>query len=448
MNDLNGLPVSTRSDAAAAAFDRTLRSYAGNRVDVSDHLGAALAADPEFALAHCTKGYLMMLMYKSAVIPKVKEAERVAQGFAGGATRREQTHIRALGAWSSDDLERALALWEEILAAHPTDVLALRLAHFTYFWLGRREEMRASMERVAPRWSEGLGSYPLMLSCLAFGREECGEYAGAERAGRRAVELDPTDGWGAHAVAHVCEMQGRPNDGIEWLAGLEHHWDGLNNFVHHLWWHRAMFHLERREPQVALELYDRRFRNLASPLVSRLPDLYIDIQNAASMLFRLERQGVDVGERWQEIAGHAEARIGDCLSAFTLPHWMMALAAAGRDAAARRLLEAMDAYAGGGGTTARVVAEVARPVCEAVLAHRRGEHARALELMAPRLDDLEQLGGSHAQRDVLVQLCLDAAVKAGRADAARAVLEREAARHPVPPGRRVGYAEAASRFLG
>jgi hypothetical protein len=67
--------------------------------------------------------------------------------------------------------------------------------------------------------------------------------------------------------------------------------------------------------------------------------------------------------------------------------------------------------------------------------------------MAPRLDDLQQLGGSHAQRDVLVQLCLDAAVKAGRADAARAVLEREAARHPVPPARRVGYAEAASRFL-
>jgi hypothetical protein len=67
--------------------------------------------------------------------------------------------------------------------------------------------------------------------------------------------------------------------------------------------------------------------------------------------------------------------------------------------------------------------------------------------MAPLLDDLRRLGGSHAQRDVLVQLYLDSAVKAGRADAARAVLEREAARHPVPPERRVGYAAAASRFL-
>jgi tetratricopeptide (TPR) repeat protein len=211
MNDLNGLAVSTRSEAARVAFDRTLRSYAGNRVDTSDHLGAALAADPQFALGHCVKGYLMMLMYKSAVLPKVKEVEAAARGLAANA--REKLHIEALGAWSAGEMDRALKLWEQILAEYPTDVLALRLSHFNYFWNGRREEMRASVERVAPRWPDGMGTYPLMLSCLAFGREECGEYAGAERAGRRAVELDPTEGWGAHAVAHVLEMQGRHADG-------------------------------------------------------------------------------------------------------------------------------------------------------------------------------------------------------------------------------------------
>ena len=88
-----------------------------------------------------------------------------------------------------------------------------------------------------------------------------------------------------------------------------------------------MFHLEQREFDAVLDLYDRRFRNLVSPLNQALPDLYIDVQNAASMLFRLERQGVDIGDRWIEIADKAEPRIGDCLSAFTLPHWMMALAA-------------------------------------------------------------------------------------------------------------------------
>ena len=90
-----------------------------------------------------------------------------------------------------------------------------------------------------------------------------------------------------------------------------------------------------------LSLYDHGFRDLGSPLTQAMPDMYIDVQNAASMLFRLERQGVDVGDRWIELADKAEARIGDCLSAFTLPHWMMALAATGRTDAAQRMIEGM-----------------------------------------------------------------------------------------------------------
>jgi hypothetical protein len=78
-----------------------------------------------------------------------------------------------------------------------------------------------------------------------------------------------------------------------------------------------MFHIERREFDEVLSLYDHGFRDLGSPLTQAMPDMDIDVQNAASMLFRLERQGVDVGDRWIELADKAEARIGDCLSAFT-----------------------------------------------------------------------------------------------------------------------------------
>src|SRR6185503_12275458 len=133
--------------------------------------------------------------------------------------------------------------------------------------------------------------------------------------------------------------------------------------------------LERRELDAVLDLYDTRFRNLSAPLTQAQPDLYIDVQNAASMLFRLELAGVNVGNRWSEIADKAEARIGDGLSAFTLPHWMMALAASGRDTAALRMIEGMRAFGREEGTVRRIVRNVALPICEAVLAHRRGEHA-------------------------------------------------------------------------
>jgi tetratricopeptide (TPR) repeat protein len=368
---------------------------------------------------------------------------QTARQLTANATSREQAHVAALDAWVGGDLDHALAVWEEILGEHPHDVLAFRLAHFNNFWLGRPADMRASVERVAPKWARELVGYGTVLSCQCFALEECGDYATAEPAGRAAIEIDPGDIWGTHAVAHIMEMQGRHAEGIAWLYELERHWDGGNNLLHHLWWHRALFHLERREFDAVLDLYDRRFRNLSAPLTQAQPDLYIDVQNAASMLFRLELLGVDVGNRWGEVADKAEARIGDCLSAFTLPHWMMALAATGRDEAARKMLDGMRAAGAGEGTVNRIVGQVALPVCEAVLAHRQRDYKRAVALMRPVLEDMHQLGGSHAQQDVLMQLFFDSAVKADCADDVRLVLRR-AGRSTDLSGR-AGYA-AAARF--
>jgi len=124
---------------------------------------------------------------------------------------------------------------------------------------------------------------------------------------------------------------------------------------------------------------------------------------------------------------------------------MMALAETGRDAAAQRMLTAMGDFAQGPGTLSKLVADVALPVTEAVLSHGRGDYSRAVTLMRPVLGTMHQLGGSHAQQDVLEQLFLDAAMRAGLHDDARTLLERVAGRHPVPPHRRAGYAGAARR---
>jgi hypothetical protein len=354
--------------------------------------------------------------------------------------------VEALDAWIAGDIDRTLAIWDSIVTEHPMDVLAFRLAHFNNFWVGRREAMLASAEQVFSKWGRDMPGYGTILSCLCFANEECGHYAAAEPSGWAALEIDPADFWGIHAVAHVMEMQGRQSEGIDLLKKHERYFAGGNNMIHHIWWHRAMFHLEQREFEAVLDLYDRRFRNLASPLTQTLPDLYIDVQNAASILFRLERQGVDVAHRWIEIADKAEHRIGDCLSAFTQPHWLMALAATRRDDVAHRMLDAMRVFGLGRGAVAQVVGTIALPVSEAVLAHGQGEHARAVDIMKPILDEMYRLGGSHAQQDVLEQVFLDSAIKANRGDDVRLMLARVTARYPNPSERRIGYAQAARQF--
>ena len=441
--DARGLTVSTNSGKAAAAYDHLVAGYLTYRADTPGRLAVALEADPEFALLHCMQGYFAMLGFKQALVPLAAEAARTAQSLAAGVTPRERLHVAALTAWSGGDLDRAIAAWEEILRNDPHDAVAFRLAHFVNFWLGRPQDMVASVERVLPAWSEHIPGYPMVLACRCFALEETGNYLGAEPSGRRAIELDPCDLWAAHAVAHIMEMQGRRSEGVEWITMLAPNWEGSHNLQHHLWWHCALFKLEQGDCDAVLELYDTRFRNLAAPLTVAAPDVYIDIQNATSMLFRLERLGVEVGHRWEELADKAEARIGDCVSAFTLPHWLMALTATDRGDAAKRMVDGIREYAKGRGTIAPIVRDYVLPIAEAQLAHSMGRHAEAVARMRPALGGMYRLGGSHTQQDVLEQLFVDAALKAGSMADVRLALERVAGRRAIPPERYVGWREAA-----
>ncbi len=444
-HDANGLALTTDSGPAAAAFDQLVAGYVANRADLAQRVTAVLAADPAFGLAHCVRGYFAVLSFARVNLDIARSAAEEARRHTRLATAREQAHVTALDAWVAGHPDRAVAVWDQILADHPRDLLAFRLAHFVDFWRGRPDRMLASVFAVERHWGEDLPGWGTLLACRCFALEECGRYAEAEAAGRAAIDRDPGDLWAAHGVAHVLEMQGRRAEGIAWVNHLSGHWDAAGNLRHHLFWHEALFHLELGDTARVLDLYDAAFRDLAAPLTRAAPDIYIDVQNAASMLFRLERQGIDVGDRWIELADKAETRIGDCLSAFTLPHWTMALCATGRFGAAERLLADMREQARGAGETAQTVGRYALPVSEATLAHAQGAHARAVALMRPALGGLHRLGGSHAQRDILDQLYLDAAEKAGLDADVRLVLERAAGRSPIPLTRRVAYAGAARR---
>jgi tetratricopeptide (TPR) repeat protein len=439
--DCRGLALSTVSEQAAVAFDHAIDGYLGYRADMAVRMQALLAADSDFGLAHCLKGYLFLMGFRADALAAARAA--LADGRRCAGTGREKAHLAALAHWADGDPLRAVAVWDQILDNHPRDILAFRLAHFVNFWSGRVGAMLASVLSVERHWSDALSGYGSILACRCFAQEEAGHYLEAEGAGREAVRRDPSDLWAAHGVAHVLEMTGRRLEGIAWVEGLQSGWDGSNNLKHHLWWHQAMYHLELGDFPKVLSLYDAGFRDLAAPLTGAVPDLYIDVQNAASMLFRLGRHGVDVGDRWVELADKAEGRVGDCLSAFTLPHWMMALAATGRDTAAEALLAGMRDFAGGATPLARLVGDVALPVTRAVLANGQGRHADAVALMRPVLGEMYRMGGSHAQQDVLEQVFLDSALKAGAEGDVRLVMERVAGRHPVPPARRRGYAMAA-----
>jgi hypothetical protein len=148
--DTRGLPLTISGAKAAAAYDNLVTGYLTYRADTPARLTALLEAAPDFALAHCMQGYFAMLGFKQAMVPIAVESARTAQSLAASATPRERDHIAALTAWSEGQLDRAIAIWESILRAHPHDAVAFRLAHFVNFWLGRPLDMVASGRARAP----------------------------------------------------------------------------------------------------------------------------------------------------------------------------------------------------------------------------------------------------------------------------------------------------------
>src|SRR5437764_13912563 len=105
-HDIHGLAISTASAQAAAAFDRVTLGYLKYRADLPARMSELFAADGEFALGHCLKGYFAMLSYKQANLPVALEAAQNARRFGAKATPREQAPVAALDAWICADLDR------------------------------------------------------------------------------------------------------------------------------------------------------------------------------------------------------------------------------------------------------------------------------------------------------------------------------------------------------
>ena len=424
--DQHGIEMTAASAEAVRHFDATILHFLGVRNDTGDRLKAAFQADPDMPMAHIARGCFMKLFCSAALEAKARDSLAQAERLtAAGGTDREKRHVAALGAWCGGDIAGATDIWNDILLDYPRDVLALRLGHFTHFYMGDSAGMRDAVQRVLPYWSEAHPAYGFVLGMSAFGFEETAHYGAAERDGRRAVELNPRDIWATHAVAHVMEMQGRWPDGVAWLGDLSPNWAECNNFRYHAWWHKCLFHMEAGQPEEALLLYDKEVR------ADTESDDYLDLSNAIALLWRLDELGADTGDRWAELADKSEGKIGDHFFAFHDAHYMIALGKDGRFAKARELLRSMkDAARRTDTTEAAVFSEVGLPLCRAILAIADGDHATGLSLLAPIRREIYRIGGSHAQRDLFVRMLVSAALAAGAYRYARAVLAERTALRP------------------
>jgi tetratricopeptide (TPR) repeat protein len=407
-------------------LDAAVFSYARARRDTRERVAAVLESDPTCVTAHALDGYLHMLSSKRDGMALARQALARARQAVGnhGLARSDALHLAALDAWSLGDMRGAASIWDAILDENPRDLVALKVSQFVLSYLGESERMRDRVARVLPAWTSDEAGFGFVLGCYAYALEESGDYRQAEEAGRRAVELDKGDIWAAHAVAHVAEMEGRLEDGIDWIASLAGEWRDCSNFALHLKWHESLYHLELDQHDRVLALYDREVR-------AESTDEYLDIANAVSLLWRLEQADVSVGARWRELADRASTHGDDHALVFVDMHYLMALAAAGQTEAAQEFMTSCERFAASGqGTEAEVMADVGLPIARAIVAHRSGAYGIAADHLLPVRQRIRRIGASDAQRDLFEQLLIDSACRGHRWSEARALLADRLARRP------------------
>ena len=414
-----------------------LLSYYG---DPFTDLDAALAEAPGCVMAHVARANLCLTISERQFVKQAEASLAAARECLHGASDRERMHVAATTAAAEGRWDEAGVAWDRLLRDHPLDILALQAAHLFDFYRGDAVQLRARVARVLPQWSDDVPLASYVLGMYAFGTEECNLYAAAEDAGRRALDIEPRDPWAVHAVTHVMEMTGRIDDGVDWLRSRADVWSPDNGFAFHNWWHLALFQLERGDAAAALTLYDERIEG---------GELALQWLDATALLWRLRLLGHDVGDRWQPVARRwreALEREGGYY-AFNDWHAALALHAVGDAAGVAALRAAMQrgAEAEPDTTLRAMTRQVGLPLIDALADFEAGRYQAAADAFTALRRVAMRFGGSHAQRDLIDQTALVAALRAGDAGLARVLSnERTLAKPHSPLARR--YAQWAAQL--
>ncbi len=440
VTDVFGQDVSLSELEALTAWNETCLGFVAHAGATPKHLAKCLELAPNFALAHAAKGLFCMLGGQKELVATAQSAlaaAKFAQDGAPGDTR-QLAFIGSLEAWLGGSLSRATERLEALLRVNPTDTLAAKMVHAMRFLVGDAMGMRASIERILPAYCESDAGLGYIEGCYAFALEETGCYQQAERVGRCAMTRNLNDAWGLHAVSHVHEMTVNPNAGLKWLDAREESWAHCTNFRYHVWWHKALIHLDLGQIDRVMELYDTEIRREKT-------DDYRDISNATSLLSRVEAEGVDVGNRWEELADLGEKRAEDGASIFADLHYMLALVGGDRKDGISKLIARMQGQADLRKTELeRLMAQPGLSAAQGLNALGEGDPARAFANLSHARHDIEFIGGSRAQRDVFERLTIDAGIRAGLFEEAQRILMERTQRRA---GREDNYTAARMEMI-
>jgi len=276
------------------------------------------------------------------------------------------------------------------------------------------------MMRIAKKTIAANKDISYAWGLLAFALEECNELDEAEAVGRKACEMEKFEPWAHHAVAHVYDALGDPDNGIKWMEEHSATWNSCNSFMYtHNWWHVALYYLGKGDESTALTIYDQHLWGapLGDPTYSQ------DQAGAISLLLRLKLRGANVDERWSQVVTQIAARELWYDQPLLTAHFAYALASSDLEDMCKVFMAEMnDQIESKKLKNLQVWKESAIPLCKGMVAHARRDFSAAASFLGSSRPYWKNVGGSDTQRDLFELVYIDTLIHTSQLTKARELL--------------------------
>ncbi|PDT36656.1 MULTISPECIES: tetratricopeptide repeat protein [Sinorhizobium] len=422
--DSRGLPLSTTSDLAAERYrdgvDLLLSSWPG----AAETLEAALAADPDFALAHAARARLHAIRAEPAKAKaRITTAEEIV---VRRGNEREWSHVEVLSLAIDGQSAKALARALAHADVWPRDILILSLplgafGLFAFSGMADHDQARVDLcERHARHFDTDDWWF---VTYRGWAHAENGNLPLGRALTQRGYDLRSNNANAAHALSHAMYEGGAGEDAERMIADWLPRYDRTGILHGHIAWHSALGALERGDPERALAIYE----DYIQPSVTAGMPVNV-VSDTASFLWRLQAYGHTVpAGLWAAAATYSEEYFPKAGFAFADVHMAVIAAATGDRAAVEQRVSALTGLIDAGTLAAGPVVPA---ICRAALSFAEEDYAGCAHVLEPLAAEVVRIGGSGAQREMIEDMLLLAFMRSGEAVKARALLDRRLHRRP------------------
>ena len=413
--DCYGLELSCASEEAQQAYSAGIDNALRLDEPGITELTRATTQDEEFALAQAALGRQLQIHgFASAAVEHLDKSVSLKTG----TTLREQSAIDVITASASFDPE-ALRLAQSHVENYPRDIFVL--AHLAgpfglLAFSGQRDWRRQNVALLQTTRAAYPSDNWWHMTTRSFVGAEVGELRQARDDGERAWSLCE-NGNCAHSLAHVHFEAGAVDEGVAFINDWKTVHGDKSDMRHHLMWHLALLARESGAcTNELMEIYEREL----DPTVSDPMPLTTFSDNAA-FLWRCYLSGMDIPDNIaQDLVRYADTHYPVCGFAFADIHRVMSTALLNNREQQQGLIDRLARLSLNSGTE---LTKCMLQFAKGFNAFADSNYAAAVNLLEPVVSDSVLLGGSNPQRRIIEETLLEACMRAGEKEKARAILQ-------------------------